>query len=472
MQPAKPSKTLLRAGAAMIDVTPPAGTHLGGTWGTLRRAETLADRLYARALVVEQGGRTLCYVTADLEIVTERWATLIRREIQTRCGIPMADCMVSLPQIHSVPPLGNFLLGDEMPNVPPEHEYLRGSQTPYCEMAAAAMIEAAVQAFRKMEPVEMAHGRALRDDLAFNRRGIRRDGTVCMPWLFSSQESPLGPTDILCLEGPMDPEVGVVTFTNQAHQIVACLLHYTCHPVNVFAQTAHVLSADWPGAWSSGVQAAVGAQCVPLVVNGCCGNINPWSAFDPDFHPDHRRMGRELTKTTQAILKTLKPVPVEGISAGVRILQMPLKAASDKDRRAAEAMLKTFPQPKWQEKNPKQVEWEWMDAALLISVEREREKSPDYSYEIQVFKIGPVALIGLPGEPFVEGQLAIKSDSPAALNLVAHCTNSYAGYIAPRAAYARGGHEIRDKPAQWAKVAPGGLERLVAATTALLKELP
>lgn len=464
-------KTSLKAGAAMIDVTPPAGTHLGGTWGTLRRAEILADRLYARALVVEQAGRTLCYVTADLEIITGRWASLIRREIQERCGIPMSDCMVALPQIHSVPPIGNFLLGDDLPNIPPEHEYLRGSQTPYCERAVAAMIEAAVQACGNIEPAVMAQGRAVRDDLAFNRRGVRRDGTVCMPWMFSSQQQPLGPTDILYMEGPMDPEVGVVTFIDKLGRIIACLLHYTCHPVNVFSQAPHVVSGDWPGAWAAGVRQWAGAKCVPLVVNGCCGNINPWPAYEPDFHPDHRRMGRELTRTSLAVIKTFKPEKIDCLSSVISILELPLKTAAPADLKAAKSMLREFPGPRWQAQNPTQVEWEWMDAAMLMSVELERKKSPDFRFEIQAFKIGPVSLIGLPGEPFAEGQLAIKSNSPAALNLVAHCANSYAGYIAPFAAYARGGHEIRQKPAQWTRLAPGALERIVAATTTLLKEL-
>jgi len=264
----------------------------------------------------------------------------------------------------------------------------------------------------------------------------------------------------------------VVTFTNRAGRITACLLHYTCHPVNVFARTPHLLSSDWPGAWSAGVEALIGPAGVPLVVNGCCGNVNPWPPFVADFQPDHRRMGRELTRTTRAVLKAMEGAAVEGISAAGRVLKIPLKAATPKARRTAEAMLRKYPQPRWQAANPRQVEWEWMDAALLMSVELDRAKSPDYRYEIQVFRIGPIALIGLPGEPFVEGQLSIKEQSPLALNLVAHCANGYAGYLAPRAAYDRGGHEIRHQPAQWARLAPGSLERVVAATVGLLRKSP
>lgn len=471
MARARSVKSVFRAGAARVDITPPAGTHLGGTWGTLRRAEILCDRLYARALVMELDGRKLCYLQADLEIITQRWGDRVRQEVQRRSGIPPADCMVALPQIHSVPPLGNFILGDDLPNIPPEHEYLRGSQTPFCEFAVERMVAAAALANQRLVPVTLGFGRALRDDLAFNRRGIRRDGTVGMPWLFSAQQQPLGPTDYLCLEGPMDPEVGVVSFKNRQDQLVACLLHYTCHPVNVFAQTRNALSADWPGSWAEGVRRLAGRDCVPLIVNGCCGNINPWPPFEPDFIPDHRRMGRELTRTTRAILKTIKHQKCEALKGVARHLGLPLKKASAADRKAAEDLLAEYPQPRWQKQDPGQVEWDWMDAAMLICVERERKRSPDLDYELQAFRIGPVSLVGLPGEPFVEGQLAIKQESPAALNLVAHCANAYAGYLAPRDAYARGGHEIREKPAQWAKVAPGALERIVTETGVILKGL-
>jgi neutral ceramidase len=121
--------------------------------------------------------------------------------------------------------------------------------------------------------------------------------------------------------------------------------------------------------------------------------------------------------------------------------------------------------------DPKHVTWEWMDAAMIVSVELERRRSPNYEYEIQVLRLGEIALVGLPGEPFAAGQLAIKIGSPTWPTYVAHGTSDYAGYIAPRDAYARGGHEIRDTPAKWAKLAPGSLETLVEAAIATLKEV-
>ena len=41
----------MKAGSSLLDITPPSGTHLGGTRGMLRKAETVAEPLFARALV-------------------------------------------------------------------------------------------------------------------------------------------------------------------------------------------------------------------------------------------------------------------------------------------------------------------------------------------------------------------------------------------------------------------------------------
>ena len=461
----------LRAGAALVDITPKAGTHLGGTWGVLRAAQVVAEPLYARALVFESGGRKLCFVAPDLEIVTRKYTDRIREAASAQCGLEPDAVMVHFPQPHSTPPVGNFILGDELPGIPPEHEYLRGSQSEYCEFAVAKIIEAIVQANDDLRPVKIAAGSAVRADLAFNRRGITRDGKATMPWLYSSQQKPLGPTDIRYLEGPMDPEVGVLCARDDDLHMVAMLLHYTCHPVNVFALTKHVVSPDWPGIWAEQMQERFGPECIPLVLNGCCGNINPWPPFTPDFVPDHRRMGRELAETAGSVIQTLEFRDTAALDWRVRNLKLPLKKANPEDRAKAEKLLADHPEPVWDDGNPPRVGHEWMDAAMLMSVEIERERSPDYDYEIQVLRVGDVAFVGLPGEPFVEGQLAIKIGSPAYPTYVAHGTTDFSGYIAPRESYPHGGHEIRTTPAKWAKLEPGALERIAETAVDMLKEI-
>ena len=252
---------LLRAGAAMIDITPPAGTHLAGSGaGEHRPAQAVMDPLFAKAIVFEAGERRVCMVILDLTIVTGSYTDQIRAAIGEQTGIAPEAIMVQATQTHSAPSLGYFMLDSDFPlETTAETEYLRGAERTYGDRAAAAAVEAAVAAVNKLQPVRIGLGRGVLGDLAFNRRGIRRDGTIAMPKPQGREQQPFGIADICYLEGPMDPEVGVCCIQDMNMQPLAFLLHYTCHPVNAFGypETYRAVSADWPGAWDAGNTAAI-----------------------------------------------------------------------------------------------------------------------------------------------------------------------------------------------------------------------
>ena len=78
----------LSAGAAMIDITPPAGTHLAGSGaGDRRPVEAVSDPFFARAIVFEAGGRCVCLVILDLTIVTGEYTDQIRAAVCEQTGI-------------------------------------------------------------------------------------------------------------------------------------------------------------------------------------------------------------------------------------------------------------------------------------------------------------------------------------------------------------------------------------------------
>ena len=98
----------------------------------------------------------------------------------------------------------------------------------------------------------------------------------------------------------------------------------------------------------------------------------------------------------------------------------------------------------------------WARAANVQSLHLRCRREPVLDYEIQVLRIGPLAIVGLPGEPFVELGLKIKTASPTYPTYIAHCTSHYVGYIPTQAAYESAGgirpipgesidHEVRDE---------------------------
>ena len=467
----------LRAGAAMIDISPPPGTHLAGSGaGDHRPTKAVLDPLFARAIVFEAGGRRVCLVILDLTIVTGEYTDRIRAAISGQTGIEQDAIMVQATQTHSAPSLGYFMLDPDFPlETTEETEYLRGAERAYGERAAAAAVEAAVEAADRLQPARIGLGRGVHGDLAFNRRGVRRDGSIVMPRPQGREQQPFGISEVCYLEGPIDPEVGVCCVQDLNGKPLAFLLHYTCHPVNAYGnrETFLAASADWPGTWAGEMQEAFGDGAVPLVVNGCCGNINPWHPFDPEFKPDHRRMGRALSGLSERIVHAVKLAGdfSDDVVLDTRIekIDLPFREIPDERLREVDAILTEHPQPPRDANG--QVDPRWFRAASTRSVELCRQRDGAFSYEIQAFRIGDLCILGLPGEPFVEGQLALKLNSPASYLFPAHLTTHYVGYLPTREAYTRGGHEANEDVTYWAKLAPGCLETVVERAGDMVQEL-
>ncbi len=465
------SGSSFQVGAAMVEISPAAGVQLAGDVAWRRPAHSILDPLFARAIVFAQQERRLCFLGLDVTFI-DRAHTAIIRKAAERMGFDPAAVLVHATQTHSAPPIGHFLLDDEFP-LAPEFQWLRLGDPGYSAMATERAIEALRQASEFLKPAQLGTACAIRDGLAFNRRGVMRDGTVGMPWTYSSVDRPLGATEYRYLEGPTDPEIGVLCVRDESLHMAAMLLHFTCHPVNDFFYRGKGsrprVSADWPGAWGAALQAVHGSSCVPLVLNGCCGNINPWPPFVPDFVPDHRRMGGILADIADRVIASMDFRSDAILDYASKSVPLPLRAIDADRLQAARDMLTRHPAPLGVNDQPDRVEWEWFHSAMMVSLELERQREPEMAYEIQVLRVGDNAFVGLPGEPFVEGQLQIKLNSPAYPTFVAHACNHFAGYIPTRDAFARGGHEVN--PSSWSRLAPEALDIITKESTGMLKEL-
>lgn len=455
----------LWAGAAQVEITPQGDVHLAGAVGEFRPAQRILDPLYAKALLLESGNVRLLIVALDLAIIAEEWTERIRRAVANQFGFPAAHVLVYVTQTHTAPSLGHFMVDENFGGIPRELEWLRGGDPRYFEFAFDRILHAVRQAVDSVQPVRVRIGSGIEGRLAFNRRAVTNDGKVRMPgprW-----EGPLGPTYLRYLEGPIDPEVGVICLQADDLRPVAMLLHYTCHPVNIFPKP--VVSADWPGAWAEEVRRRVGSSCVPVVLNGCCGDINPWDPFDPAYVPDHVRMGKMLADTTEKILDNSSYETDSMIDARVRRVLLPFREVDTALQEEAQRILTAHPTPAFAQDNPRRVDPNWVKAASIMSIELSRRRRPALDYEITVFRLGRAALVGLPGEPFVEGQLRIKMASAAYRTYIAHCASHYAGYLPTREAFARGGHEVETR--FWAKLTPDALDVVVETTVQLIEEL-
>ena len=349
MTSTKEKFSFLQAGASQVDITPKAGIQLSGDVGR-RPAKIVKDPLYAKALVLECNGQKLCFVALDITIIAREHTSAIRQAAAEKFGFREDAVMVHALQIHSAPSIGHFMLSEYF-DIPEGFDWLRGGDKRYDSFAVERTIEAIKLANDSLQPVQVGVASGIEGRLAFNRRAIMRNGSVGMPWPWDFRSKPLGPTGIRYMEGPIDPELGVMSFQTDSLSIPAMLVNYTCHPVAVFGKDpfGHIVSADWPGALANQLKKAYGKESVPLILNGACGNINPWNPFEPGNQNgmDHEYMGQVLAEMTERVVEKMTFSNKAVLDYKVRHIKIPLREMPVEELENAQKVLEKNPEPIW-----------------------------------------------------------------------------------------------------------------------------
>ena len=446
----------LLAGAGKADITPEMGIQIAGDIGNPRPVEEIHNPLYARALVLESAGRRACFISTDVTGIMRKYALELRRRAAECLDTQPDAVMPHATQSHSSPGVGHAMISADSPLAPDDLPWLRGGDDRYNEPFLDGVIEAVKAAKESLQPVTMKAVRGMDGRVSFNRRFILRDGTA--------QTHPgLCNPEVLCCEGPTDPEVGIAVFEDKAGRAVAALLHHTCHPVHGYAY--RYICPDWPGLWAEEVSRLIGGGCIAMTANGACGNIHHTNHLDPNYKRDVNKYVACLTETAQRILPDLRAANMTPLDWSTKVLQLPLREDTPEELDAARKLLDEHPEPMWNDKKTR-ISWDWVHALRALDLEQQREKQSWYDYEIQMIRVGGLALVAWPGEPFVEAQLELKKNSPAAHTFVAHFSNGWPGYQPTREAFERGGFETR-----WTTLAKGALERVTSESKRMLASL-
>ncbi len=436
----------LKAGAAMVKITPPPGTPMAGYYHA-RGSQDVHDDLFARALVLERDGAKAAIVSLDVITTTPALVVEARKQIESDPGIP-GDCvLLAATHTHTGPVISGRGQYDKA--VGGESD----PATAYNAALPAKIAEAVRHAHAALAPATCSAAAGREESIAFNRRFHMKDGSV--GW----NPGKLNP-NIVRPAGPIDPGVQAVWFEAGKKPAAVCV-NYAVHLDNVGGQA---VSADLPFTLSRCLADVQGPGLVTLFQNGCCGDINhidvAWGAPQKG-HENAARMGIILAAEVLRMLPGAKPAG-EGPLRGCReIVKLPLPEVDDAMRERAKAVKARLAEGS----EPKPRFMEQVEAFKALDV-LAREGRP-VEAEVQVVALGPdVAWVGLPGEVFVELGISIRHASPFRHTLVVELANGSIGYIPTQRAYAEGNYEVVS-----ARVGEGSGELLVAAAQRMLKAL-
>lgn len=436
-------------GTATADITPPVGTPLAGNFRDDYASQGVHTPLSARAVVVRQGGAAVAIVSADLLTVPEALVEQVRRRIGTAVGLSPSQVMVAVTHTHSGPAV-------ELVAGPPAGEAV-------FELLAQGMTEACVQASRTARPAGLWHATA-RDDarqLVYNRRLRLRDGRTVMNWTLPA-------ADTIDRElGPVDAELGVLLAGPQADRPEFVAVNVPLHAA-VLAGDNWLINADWPGYYYAAIRAIFGPAAVGMFLQGAQGNINHIDARDPlqgRGYKEAQRIGDAMALLAAQSRAAARPVSGP-LAWSTRVLQLPPRQISPAQQAWAQGVVA-------EAAASGQTPAGQTDGIPSLIFAREQlamaGRCEPHAAEIQVLKIGDLAVVGLPGEFFVEFGLEIKRRSPAAATLVVGLANGSLGYVPTEVSFAEGGYE----PTSWrySKLAPEAGKMCVEAAVEQLAAL-
>lgn len=430
-----------QAGAARVVITPPMGVPLSGYFVAEGRTETareVHDDLYARALVLSDGDKTVAIVTTDLIGLGDEELSMVRAEVQQRASIVPAHLMLACTHTHSGPIVHPF---------PPTEIVPGQADEDYFRLLPRLIGSAVAMAARRMRPARIGAGKG-ESYININRREKLPDGTLRgLPFLGRNPD------------GIHDREVGVLRVDDaQSSKPLAVLLSYACHPV-VLGPNLEI-SADYVGYTVKFLEENLGPGEVALFANGAQGNMN--SIVHPGTHEDARRLGITLGAEALKVALSTATSDHARITTATRRVELPLNPAAAPDQQRAYIDFLQQEHVRFTREGDRPRAWDIemrLNVAQYRLYNRERATHSFIPAEITAFGIKgdniSIGLVSEPAELFCEYGIKARQHSPFATTLILGLANGFIGYVPTPEVYAEGGYEC-----EATQVAPAAGEQL------------
>jgi hypothetical protein len=394
----------LRAGAARVDITPPADAALPMSGYGSRTAgfKAIHDHIYVRAIVLDDGTTQAALVAWELIFVPDQvWAEVSER-IASETGIRPEHLLLSAVHDHGAP------------SVAAAGGTAAANTVAYTKTVEDAAVEAVRRAKAQLQPARFGIGTG-----AASINVNRREPTPRGWWLGYNEN------------GPSDKTVTVLRFEDLAGKPIAFLINYAVHVV-VMGPANYAITGDLAGATSRFVEQhylgqdhprsdggprlqlrpqerAAGDGVVALWTSGAAGDQNPISMENGDDFTLVNALGRILGEEAVRVAGSIKTAPEARIWGAQQVATCP-------GRR-----VEPGPTPR--------ADYRFTDIDPV-------------PIRLGLLMIDRVALAGVSGEVFTLIAQRLKKESPFTHTVMFTHTNGSSGYIPNDAAFEPVSYEV------------------------------
>jgi len=432
----RPAPAEFVVGRARVDITPPLGTGLAGYFHE-RVAESVRDKLYARAVAIKADDPGIAIVSCDLICVTEELVGAARELIQADTGLQPERVMICATHTHTGPEVR------DSGSVRRDEAYVAGLPRKIADAVKAAA-ESAV-------PATLRCGTTQLTGYSFNRLFRLKDGTE----VFGRRKGELGTA------GPIEPELQTLSAVDRGGNLIALMVNFALHPDVIGGGSADFISADWPGMVGDNIAKVYGEDVVTLLLQGTCGDINH-VVHEPTALPTRgpakaMQIGRAVAGAAMVAAERAEPTTSGRLDVLNRTLDVPYYTRDEK-------FMDEIAELKKKEKLTN------FERSLVRRGENWPYDNQVAKVPLQAFRIGDVSLVALPAEIFARIGMEIKEWSPTERTLVVELANArVTNYIPTTNQAERGAYGAKPIISRW--LCSDAARRIADAAMVMLHEL-
>ena len=422
--------TNLEAGFARVNINPMMGIPIRGYYKE-RLADGILDDIEVNALAIQSKEIITLLISVDNCGIEQHLLSYYRKKVSDATEVPMENIVISATHTHQAPEAV----------IDSENELVRE----YTEFLGKRIADAAVFAIADLKDAKMGYGKGVAPNVAFIRRYVMKDGSI-------KTNPGVNNSDIVRPVGTIDDSVNVIRFDREGADTIV-FVNFANHPDVVGGCK---ISADWPGLLRKNVEKILdNTKCI--FFNGAQGdvnhvNVNPkdgdLNGMFIDFdgvargysHAEY--IARVVTGGVLQVYDKVKYVEVDSVVSKQKTISVPSNKPNPEELSEAYRINDLHNAGKDSE-----LPYEGMMLTTVVADAARKvrlENAPDaFDMILSAVKIGPVAFIGIPGEPFSEIGRQIKETEGYEMIIPSCNTNGKEGYFPMQDSYDEGGYEAK-----------------------------
>lgn len=427
----------LRVGTFDIDATPPAGSMMAYDRVTNRWDLGLRSR----GVVLSGAGEPIVLCAVDWIGIGNGGHAAFRAALAEAAGTNPRRVAVHALHQHDAPHC-DFTAEQISREAGLDPRQYEGT---FQRQVIAELAEAVREAVRNSQLVsEVGLGQARVEQVASNRRILGADGKVRVTRWTASPDPAVRAEP----EGTIDPFVSLVSFWNGNHP-VAVLSYYATHPQSYYRTGTP--NPDFPGI-ARFLRQLAAPEAVHVHFNGAGGNIGA-GKYNDGSRENRWLLAQRLADGMRRAWESTVRIAIKPSEIEWTVDSVSLPPAKHLSIEKLESSLKERGAAFLAEDGPAKLAWL-------------RRCQSGEKIDVTCLKLGRARILHLPGELFVEYQLAAKAWRPDLFVAVAAYGDYGPGYIGTAIAYEQGGYETSPNASN---VAPESEAVLMQAIERLLR---